>query len=88
EQGLPIAVVPTTWREQLPVYAANRQVGRATSGSYSPLLKSHIALASVDAAHEAAGTRLQMEWSVEGVRGRAGATVVPLPFFDPPRKRG
>jgi aminomethyltransferase len=88
EQGLPIAVVPTTWREQLPVYAANRQVGRATSGSYSPLLKSHIALASVDAAHDAAGTRLQMEWSVEGVRGRAGATVVPLPFFDPPRKRG
>ena len=87
EQGLPIHVVPTTWREQVPLYAGNRQVGRATSGSYSPLLKSHIALASVDAVHEPAGTRLQLEWSVEGVRGRAGATVVLLPFFDPPRKR-
>jgi hypothetical protein len=28
-----------------------------------------------------------MEWTVEGQRGRIGATVVPLPFFDPPRKR-
>ncbi|CAN5718269.1 aminomethyltransferase family protein [soil metagenome] len=86
-QDLPIHVVPVTWRENVPVYAANRQVGRATSGSYSPLLKQHIALASVDAAHEPAGTRLQLEWTVEGRRGRAGATVVPLPFFDPPRKR-
>jgi aminomethyltransferase len=86
-QDLPIHVEPTTWREQLPVYAAGGQVGRATSGSYSPLLKQHIALASVDAAHEPAGSRLQLEWTVEGRRGRAGATVVTLPFFDPPRKR-
>jgi aminomethyltransferase len=86
-QELPIHVAPTTWRAQVPLYAGNRQVGRATSGSYSPLLKQHIALASVDAIHEAPGTQLHLEWSVEGVRGRAAATVVPLPFFDPPRKR-
>jgi aminomethyltransferase len=86
-QDLPIYVVPTTWREQIPVFAGNRQVGRATSGSYSPLLKQHIALASVDAANEPAGSRLQIEWTVEGRHGRAGATVVALPFFDPPRKR-
>jgi hypothetical protein len=30
---------------------------------------------------------VQLEWTVEGRRGRAQATVVPLPFFDPPRKR-
>jgi aminomethyltransferase len=86
-QGLPIHVVPTTWREQIPLYAGNRQVGRATSGSYSPILKQHIALASVDAEHGADGSRLELEWTVEGRRGRATATVVPLPFFDPPRKR-
>jgi aminomethyltransferase len=87
EHGLPIHVVPTTWRMQVPVFAAGGQVGHATSGSYSPLLKQHIALASVDAAHEPAGSRLELEWTIEGRHGRAGATVVPLPFFDPARKR-
>jgi aminomethyltransferase len=86
-QDLPIHVVPTTWREQVPVFAAGRQVGRATSGGYSPLLKQHIALASLDAAHDWAGCPVQLEWSVEGHRGRAAAVVTPLPFLDLPRKR-
>ena len=46
-----------------------------------------IALASVDAAHATTGTRLEVEWTVEARRGRVGARVVDLPFFDPPRKR-
>jgi glycine cleavage system aminomethyltransferase T len=33
------------------------------------------------------GTRLSVEWSVEGERGKVGATVVDTPFFDPDRKR-
>jgi aminomethyltransferase len=86
-QGLPIHVPAATWRDQVPVFAGSRQVGRATSGSWSPTLKKHIALASVDTAFEAPGSRLSIEESVEGRRGRATATVVPLPFFDPPRKR-
>ena len=86
-QGLPIHVPAAAWREQVPIYAGGRQVGRATSGSWSPTLKKHIALASVEAAYELPGTRLVIEESVEGRRGRATATVVPLPFFDPPRKR-
>jgi aminomethyltransferase len=86
-QHLPIAVAPIAWRAQVPVFAGGRQVGRATSGTWSPTLKKHIALASVDAAHEPAGSILQLEWTVEGRRGRVAATVVPLPFFDPPRKR-
>ncbi len=86
-QGLPIVATPQTWREQVPIYAGGRQVGRATSGTWSPTLKKHIALASVDAAFEPAGSQVQLEWTVEGRRGRAQATVVPLPFFDPPRKR-
>jgi aminomethyltransferase len=86
-QGLPIHVPPAAWREQVPIFSGGRQVGRATSGSWSPTLKKHIALASVEAPYELPGTSLAIEESVEGHRGRARATVVPLPFFDPPRKR-
>ena len=37
--------------------------------------------------YETLGSRLSVEWTVEGRRGRVGATVVPLPFLDLPRKR-
>ncbi len=87
-QDLPIAVSTTTWREHRPVYAGKRQIGRATSGTWSPTLKQHIALASVETAFEPVGTSVRLEWTVEGRRGLADATVVSLPFFDPPRKRG
>ena len=87
QQGLPIGVSYTGWREQRPVYDRRRQVGRATSGTWSPILKEQLALASVDAVYSAPGTQLQLEWTVEGRRGKADARVVALPFFDPPRKR-
>ncbi len=32
------------------------------------------------------GTRLEMEFTVEAVRGKVAATVVKTPFFNPPRK--
>ncbi|MFN8519008.1 MAG: aminomethyltransferase family protein [Chloroflexota bacterium] len=86
-QELSPALSAAAWRQQVPVYAADRQVGRATSGTWSPGLKRNLALASVEARYEAVGTLLDMEWTVEGRRGRVGATVVPLPFFDPPHKR-
>ncbi len=86
-QDLTPALSAAAWRQQVPVYAADRQVGRATSGTWSPGLKRNIALASVEARYEAPGTLLEMEWTVEGRRGRVGATVTELPFFDPPHKR-
>jgi aminomethyltransferase len=86
-QGLPIHVPAATWREMVPIYADGRQVGRATSGSWSPTLKKHIALASVEARYEPVGTPVSIEETVEGRHGRASATVVPVPFFDPERKR-
>jgi glycine cleavage system aminomethyltransferase T len=46
-----------------------------------------VALASVVAPYEPVGTRLEVEWTVEARRRRIDAEVVPLPFFDPPRKR-
>ena len=86
-QGLPPAISPLVERSRVPVFDGDRQVGRATSHGWSPILKQAIALASVPPQHEAIGTRLAVEWTVEGRRGRVGATVVELPFLDLPRKR-
>ena len=87
-QGLPPAVSPTVDRSAVPVFAPGRgQVGKATSRGWSPILKQAIALASVPPAYEKAGSQLEVEWTVEGRRGRVRATVVELPFLDLPRKR-
>ncbi len=74
-------------RSPVPVFAGSSQVGRVTSLGWSPILKQALALASVPPRHEAVGTTLSVEWTVEGRRGRVGATVVDLPFLDLPRKR-
>ena len=72
------AVEATVSCEQVPVYGRRGQVGRATSTCWSPALKKMVALASVDPRHEAPGTPLEIEWSVEGERGRVDAAVVAL----------
>lgn len=87
EQGLPPSISPVIDRSPVPVFADGRQVGKATSHGWSPLLKQAIALASVPARHARVGGRLQVEWTVEGRRGRVNATVVELPFLDLDRKR-
>lgn len=73
-------------RVAVPVYAGGRHVGRATSTTWSPVLKSMIALASIRSEYAAPGTRLQMEITIEAVRYQAPAIVTELPFFNPPRK--
>ena len=70
----------------MPVFRAGRQVGKATTTTWSPTLKGMIALATVNAPHFADGTRLEIEMTVEAVRHRVGATVVKTPFFKPLRK--
>jgi aminomethyltransferase len=86
-QGLPPAISPVVDRAPVPVFAGGRQVGRATSHGWSPILKQAIALASVAPEYEAVGTPLSVEWTVEGRRGRVAASVVELPFLDLDRKR-
>src|SRR4029079_10119073 len=85
-QGLPPAISPAVDRSPVPVFAGRRQVGRATSHGWSPLLKPDIAVTCVPPENEELGSKLAVEWSVEGRRGRVGATVVELPFLDPARK--
>ncbi len=84
--GLPPTVGATASRVAVPVYRGGRQVGRATTTTWSPVLKKMIALATVDRPHFAEGTVLEIEVTVEAVRHRVNATVVPTPFFNPPRK--
>ena len=86
ELGLPPTVGATASRVAVPVYRGGRQVGRATTTTWSPVLKKMIALATVDRPHFAEGTVLEIEVTVEAVRHRVDATVVPTPFFNPPRK--
>ena len=73
-------------RAAVPVYSRDRQVGRATTTTWSPVLKKLIALATIDAPHTAEGTVLDFEITVEAVRHRVPATIVKTPFFAPKRK--
>jgi len=84
--GLPPTAPAGTSRVAVPVYKGRTQVGRATSTTWSPVMKKLIALATVDAPHSSMSTRLEMEMTVDAVRHRARATVVPMPFFNPARK--
>ena len=84
--GLAPAVAATASRVAVPVYRNGRQVGKATSTTWSPVLKRMIALASIDRPHHAEGTGLQFEMTVEAVRHRVGAKVVKTPFLNPARK--
>ena len=86
-QGLPPAISPVVDRSPRPVFVGGRQVGRATSVGWSPILKQAIGLASVPASLEPAGSKVDVEWTVEGRRGRVAGTVVELPFLDLERKR-
>jgi aminomethyltransferase len=84
--GLTPAAPSQASRVAVPVYSGGKQVGRATTTTWSPILKKMIALASVDTAHSQLGTKLQMEITIEAVRQKVTATVAKLPFFNPERK--
>ena len=85
-EGLAPVAPAAASRQAVPVTVNGLQVGRATTTAWSPTLKKLIALATIDRPSFAAGTELRMEVTIEGVRRYARATVVPTPFFNPPRK--
>jgi aminomethyltransferase len=85
--GLAPGLPCTAWRTSTPLYRGNKQVGYATSGTWSPILKRYIALAHVKAEYAKENTQLDFELKVEHFRKLTPAQIVPTPFFDPERKR-
>ncbi len=64
-------------REQYPVLSSGQEVGRVTSGSFSPTLQKPIAMAYVRPEYNRIGTILEVD-----IRGRCEpARVVELPFY-------
>ena len=87
QHNLPPALSSEAWRTSVPVYHdANQQhqVGYATSGTWSPVLKKNIALATVRSAY--ASGSVQIEMTVEHTRHTVTAHIVSPRFFNPPRK--
>ena len=87
KHGLAPAVSPSVQRDPVPLYKKGRRVGRATSVAWGITIKKMVGFGSVPPSLAAPGSRLAIEWSVEGERGKVPATVVDLPFLDLPRKR-
>ena len=75
------------WRHVTPLTRKGETIGRATSGTFSPLLKRSIALGFLQSKHAEVGSSVGIEWQIEETRQQIPATVVPLPFLDLPRKR-
>ena len=65
----------------------NRQIGKATSGTWSPLIKKNLALASVATPYAKTGTTLKIEYTVEYQRETVTALVTKMPFYNPEHKR-
>jgi aminomethyltransferase len=86
-QRLPPQISNVPWRVSVPIFVGGEQVGYATSGCWSPLLKQPLALAHLKRPYFAGGTKVEIEVTVEHHRKRAEATVRSLPFFDPERKK-
>jgi len=87
KHGLAPMISPFVDRSPVPVYKDNAQVGRATSISWGTTIKKMVGFGSIHRSLEEPGHRVSVEYSVEGERGKVGATVVRLPFLDLPRKR-
>ncbi len=86
--GLPPQVSSGAWRTGVPVYdRGGKQIGYATSGAWSPILKKNLALATLQTPHGRLGNKLLFEVTVEYHRHQIPATVVETPFFNPERKR-
>jgi aminomethyltransferase len=85
--GLPPQIPAMAVRGSLPVLKDGRQVGYASTSTWSPVLKKYIALVHLQRPHYEPGTRLEMEITVEHHRRHAPGTVVALPFYEPEWKK-
>ncbi len=87
KEDLPPQVARRASRTAVPLYKGGKQIGQATSQTFSPILKKYIALGQVLTPYAAPGTQLEVEITVEYRPQKARATIVPTPFYEPPQKR-
>ncbi|MBK6287222.1 MAG: aminomethyl transferase family protein [Gammaproteobacteria bacterium] len=85
--GLPPQIPGMAVRGSLPIYAGKKQVGYASTSTWSPVLKKYIALAHLQRPYHEPGTAVNMEVTVEHQRRQAPARVVKLPFYEPEWKK-
>jgi len=85
--GMPIHLPESAWSVAVPVYANGKQIGKATSGMWSPVLKKYIVIARVQPGFAQPGTAVEMEVTVEAQHKHAAASVAEMPFYNPERKR-
>ncbi len=86
-EDLPPQVAGRASRTAVPIYKAGKQIGQATSQTFSPILKQYIAIGTVLNKYAQIGAQVEMEITVEYSRERVKATIVKTPFYDPPHKR-
>jgi len=87
--GLPPEIGNRAWRGSIPIYMSKdkkTQVGYATSGTWSPILKKYIAIASLEKKHATIGSEVKIEMTVEHKRYIVSAIVSKSQFFNPERK--
>jgi len=87
EEGLPPQLPSAAWRGGVPLFDMECQIGKATSGCWSPVLKKYIVLGTTESSYAKVGGTVQMEVTVEYKRKKVLADIVKLPFFNPERKR-
>jgi len=90
EWGMPLPLPQRPWADAVPIYAdadQTKHIGRGTSGSWSPVLKKYVVMARLSPSFVGLGGQVFIEEMIEAVSYSVPATVVPMPFFDPPRKR-
>lgn len=88
--GLPPEVGSHAWRDSIPIYTDKSkeiQIGYATSGTWSPILKKNIALATIQKKYDRIGSKVQIEFTVEHKRHTVTAKISKTQFFNPDRKR-
>lgn len=87
EVGLPPQIPSMAVRGSLPVMIDGKQIGYASTSTWSPVLKKYIALAHVQRPYYEPGTDVTVEITVEHHRKQTPARVVKTPFYDPAWKK-
>ena len=87
EVGLPPRIPHEAVRGSRPVMVGGKQIGYASTSTWSPVLKKYIALAHLQRPYYEPGSEVTIEITVEHHRKQTPAIVVSIPFYDPAWKK-